>query len=204
MKENIFNERESLELISQMIHKTRKELEVGSGNVFLYYGYTSVLLAIIIYLITYLTAHPAWNFLWFAMFLPQIIIYFKNRKNKPHAVTYTDKMLGNTWKIVGCLMVLTCITILGMGCFTHTINFSLMLPLALLYVCTGSMISGLVVNIPSITRLTVVATIIPVMILIEMRSGQAFHTNWNLMAAIAFLLALIVPGHILNRKAVKG
>lgn len=79
MNEHIFNEKESLELITQMIQKTRKELEVGSGNVFLCYGYTSVILAIAVYLITHFTTQPAWNFLWFAMFLPQPIIYFKNR-----------------------------------------------------------------------------------------------------------------------------
>ena len=50
MNEHIFNEKESLELITQMIQKTRKELEVGSGNVFLCYGYTSVILAIAVYL----------------------------------------------------------------------------------------------------------------------------------------------------------
>ncbi len=97
MNEHIFNEKESLELITQMIQKTRKELEVGSGNVFLCYGYTSVILAIAVYLITHFTTQPAWNFLWFAMFLPQPIIYFKNKKCKPHAVSYTDKMLNNTW-----------------------------------------------------------------------------------------------------------
>lgn len=203
MNEHIFNEKESLELITQMIQKTRKELEVGSGNVFLCYGYTSVILAIAVYLITHFTTQPAWNFLWFAMFLPQPIIYFKNKKCKPHAVSYTDKMLNNTWKIVGWLMVLTCATIIGMGFLTLSINFSLMLPLALLYVCIGTMISGLVVNVPSITRITVAAAIIPVTLLIEMRSGQAFHASWNLMAAIAFLVALIIPRHILNHKAAK-
>ena len=64
MNEHIFNEKESLELITQMIQKTRKELEVGSGNVFLCYGYTSVILAIAVYLITHFTTQPAWNFLY--------------------------------------------------------------------------------------------------------------------------------------------
>ena len=38
MKENTFSEKDSLELISQMLKQTKKNLEVGSGNIFLYYG----------------------------------------------------------------------------------------------------------------------------------------------------------------------
>ena len=39
MEEKKLSEQESLELISQMIRSTRKNMEVGSGNQFLYWGY---------------------------------------------------------------------------------------------------------------------------------------------------------------------
>ena len=41
MKENLFSEKDSLELISQMLKQTKQNMEVGSGNVFLYYGYSA-------------------------------------------------------------------------------------------------------------------------------------------------------------------
>ena len=49
MEEKKLSEQESLELISQMIRSTRKNMEVGSGNQFLYWGYfTAALLSCIV------------------------------------------------------------------------------------------------------------------------------------------------------------
>ena len=41
MKENTFSEKDSLELISQMLKQTKDNLGVGSGNIFLYCGYSA-------------------------------------------------------------------------------------------------------------------------------------------------------------------
>ena len=49
MEEKKFIEKESLELISQMIQATRKNLVKGQGNYFIIYGYTAAILSIIIY-----------------------------------------------------------------------------------------------------------------------------------------------------------
>ena len=47
MEEKKLTERESLELISQMIRSTRENMEVGSGNQFLAWGYFSALLSVL-------------------------------------------------------------------------------------------------------------------------------------------------------------
>ena len=49
MEEKKFTEKESLELISQMIQATRKNLVKGQGNYFIIYGYTAAILSVIIY-----------------------------------------------------------------------------------------------------------------------------------------------------------
>lgn len=69
MEEKRLSERESLELISQMIHSTRKNLEVGSGNQFLYWGYFTTALSVLLFLLVYYTGDSRWNFGWFTMFL---------------------------------------------------------------------------------------------------------------------------------------
>ena len=61
----MFTEKESLELISQMIQMTKENLERGSGNVFLIYGYAAVVLSIVVYAAVYITGRPLWNALWF-------------------------------------------------------------------------------------------------------------------------------------------
>ena len=51
----MFTEKESLELISQMIQMTKENLERGSGNVFLIYGYAAVALSVVVYAAVYIT-----------------------------------------------------------------------------------------------------------------------------------------------------
>ena len=53
MEEKKLSEQESLELISQMIRSTRKNMEVGSGNQFLYWGYFTAALSVLLYLLVY-------------------------------------------------------------------------------------------------------------------------------------------------------
>ena len=49
MEEQKMNEKESLELIAQMIRVTKQSIGSGSGNKFLMYGYTAAILSIVIY-----------------------------------------------------------------------------------------------------------------------------------------------------------
>lgn len=55
MEKNSFTEKDSLELISQMIQQSKKNMEIGSGNILLYYGYPAVILAVVIYLLVHMT-----------------------------------------------------------------------------------------------------------------------------------------------------
>ena len=48
MEEKKLNEKESLELITQMIRQSRKNIGTGSGNRFLLYGYLAVVLAVVV------------------------------------------------------------------------------------------------------------------------------------------------------------
>lgn len=46
MKDKELNEKESLELIARMIRNTRRNLDTGSGNSFLVWGYVGVLVTL--------------------------------------------------------------------------------------------------------------------------------------------------------------
>ena len=60
MKERLFSEKDSLELISQMLKQTRQNLEVGSGNIFLYYGYAALAISLLVFVLIFLTGNPVW------------------------------------------------------------------------------------------------------------------------------------------------
>ncbi len=61
MEEQKMNEKESLELIAQMIRVTKQSIGRGSRNKFLMYGYTSAILSIVIYALVYFTGNSAWS-----------------------------------------------------------------------------------------------------------------------------------------------
>ena len=107
MKEKLFSEKDSLELISQMLKQTRQNLEVGSGNIFLYYGYAALAISLLVFVLIFLTGNPVWAALWFVMFIVSFVIQRKAEKNKPHVVTYMDKAISNTWSVLSVLFLLT-------------------------------------------------------------------------------------------------
>ena len=119
-EKKMFTEKESLELISQMIQMTKENLERGSGNVFLIYGYAAVVLSVVVYAAVYITGRPLWIALWFLMFIPAIVMKVLQVRKKPSVVTHMDKMLAHTWCIEGSLYGLTDMVMLLIGMVIDT------------------------------------------------------------------------------------
>ena len=136
MEEKKLTGAESLELISRMIETTKKRMEVGSGNKFLLYGYSAVALSVAVFLLVRFTGDPRWNFAWFLMFIPGMVDAAASRKRRPAVVTYMDGVLSGMWWIVGALFFLTVIVLCAMAFVYSVADFSLMLPLGLLYACS--------------------------------------------------------------------
>jgi len=115
MEEQKMNEKESLELIAQMIRVTKQSIGSGSGNKFLMYGYTAAILSIVIYALVYFTGNSAWSAGWFLMFLPLLFSSVREKRDRPKVVTYIDRMINETWRVIGALFVLTVLTMIVLG-----------------------------------------------------------------------------------------
>lgn len=201
MEERKFTEKESLELISQMISASRQRLQKGSGNPFLCYGYSSLAISVATFLITRFSGDYVWNMLWILMFIPAIVLWVKDRGEKPETTSYIDRMLTNTWKVVLMLMVLSLTVTVCSGLGTGVINLQLMLPLALIFVCTGTLITGLTTGEGGIVGMATIAFVMPVLLLSSMVAGDRYMPVWNLAGGFSFLFSLVIPGHIINRKS---
>ena len=129
MEEQKMNEKESLEFIAQMIRVTKQSIGSGSGNKFLMYGYTAAILSIVIYALVYFTGNSAWSAGWFLMFLPFLVSSVREKRNRPKVVTYTDRMINETWRVIGVLFVFTVLTMIVLGFVIGRVNFGLMMPL---------------------------------------------------------------------------
>ena len=110
-------------------------------------------------------------------------------------------LLTNTWKVVLMLMVLSLVITVGSGLGAGVINLKLMLPLALIFVCTGTLITGLTIGEGRIVGMTTIAFVMPVLLLSSMIAGDQYLPIWNLAGGFSFLFSLVISGHIINRKS---
>ena len=203
MKTTQLNEKESLALITAMIQTTRTQLGKGSGNQFLIYGGCAVILANIIYILVGATQNPVWNALWFLMFTPGIILSLK--KDKPKVITYTDRMISDTWKVVGSLFLLTAILIFAIGFLLLNIcSFTIMMPLSIIYAAIGTSVTGIVIKDRYLTICPLFGFIFSIYMLMSMVvSDISFPNYWNLLCGISFLIMMVIPGLLLNKKSQK-
>ena len=67
MEDKVLTEKESLDLISQMIRNTRSRLEDNSGIPFLIWGYTTVIVAVVVWSLVTTSGNYLWHWLWFAI-----------------------------------------------------------------------------------------------------------------------------------------
>lgn len=192
-----FTEKESLETITRIITETRKNISPSTGKVFLWYGYTSVACSIIVSLTVWLTGNHAWHMLWFLMFVPMAVSTAVQMRRPDPVTTYFDRMIGDTWKIIAVMMVLQTLVIGFAGLKSGEYSFFLMMPLALLFVSIGTLITGLVIGEKTITVSAIAGFIIPLLMLLDTVSGNGPDILWNIMAGLSFILTLVVPGHII-------
>ena len=194
--------RKDLELISQMIQKTKQNMEVGNGNIFLYYGYSALIISVLVFLLIYFTMNPIWALLWFLMFVMDIVMRIKTKKEKPQVITYMDKAISNTWTVVGSLFILTIVAIFVFGLQIGSYNFMLMLPLSLLYAGIGTSITGVITNCKILIYTPLIAFFISIYMLLKLISIGEATVFWHLYFGIAIVFIMVIPGHIINRKSI--
>lgn len=68
MEDRKLSEKESLDIITQMINSSKRNMKVGSGNVLLYWGYFTVLLSVVISSLIVYTQNYIWSWGWMLMF----------------------------------------------------------------------------------------------------------------------------------------
>lgn len=135
-------------------------------------------------------------FTWFAMFIPYIANTFFRKSSKPEVTTYIDSMLGNIWKVIGSMFIFTVIAIVLIGVLTHVMNFSIMMPLSLIYAGIGTSMTGLVIKEKAFIWTPLAGLLAAVYMLTE---GWC-HNFWNILFGMSFLVFMIIPAHIARNK----
>lgn len=206
MEEKRMTERESLALISQMIQRTKDRVRIGDGNLLLLWGYVSVGVALAVYAALWLTRDPASNWLWLLIPIVGLAVQKIMGRHKPavpKASTYVDRISAGIWQIVSVMAFFGMGTCLGFSvCGYGTRGWTAMLLYAFIFIGFGTAAQGIVLRERSLVCGGLFSLMAGGIVTCCVLSGIPLLAVWVLpLYIVSFTLMMIVPGHIINRKA---
>ena len=191
MEERKLNEKESLELIAQMIQNTKNRLETNCVMPFLFWGYTTIFVSLLVWFLVVTTRNYYWQYLWFL--LPIIAgtgTYLSTRNQQPGIKTHLDKVINYIWLVFGITGFL--ISMLAMFFWQLPILFMVLLLMGM-----GTTLTGLVIGYKTVTICGTLGALSSI--------GCLFYPGLNqiLIFAPVFIFMMVIPGHVLNHAARK-
>ncbi len=187
MEEKILSEKESLELISKMISEAKNKLEKGGGNIFLFWGYLSASISLIVYVLMNLTDSYHVQWLWFL--IPVIgypsMFFMKGMRHKA-SVTFIESVISKIWIVIGVCTFFASISIV----YDYTL-FPILFTMSLI-ITAGVAMSGLVLKFKPVAIAGFIGIILSFVLLLV--SGR----NQILIFAAMSVIMMIIPGHIIN------
>lgn len=186
MEERKLNEKESLELISQMIRNTQQRFQKENAAPFIVFGYVTVLLSIIIWFLIKTTNNYYWNLLWFTIPVFGTLglkLFFPKREKMMR--TYLDKTIHYVWLVCGVAMILLSI-----------LAFRISMPILfeiLLIISIAITLTGLISKMKFIVFAGILNFISSGLILFGVIKG----INQILFFGSIFFLFMVIPGHLL-------
>lgn len=193
MEEKQLNEKESLELITQMILNTQQRMEKGNGTHFLIWGYTTVIVSLTVWYLLSITGNYQWNWLWFAIpviGIPLMLLTLKKQTHYPK--TYIDRVISYVWIVIGVSAFFPSIA----ASFMH--NFPILF-LVVLLISIGTAITGLIIRFLPLIIAGFTGMCLSIVCLVLNNTPESI-----LVFAALFLLIQVIPGHILNWKGRKN
>ncbi len=200
MNETHLNEKESLEVISTMIRVSQKNLAKGTANTFLVMGYCSTIISLIIYVLLITTGNPLAHTLWSLLLFAAVYLYIKNRNYKPAVTTHIDSAITHIWNAVGFAM-LGAVVIIVLNTYKQPQYFALMMPISLILIAMGSSVSSAVSKISKSASTAGLSFTIVVAtnMLMDIAQDGKLSDNVFIVAAICFVILLILPGYKLRK-----
>lgn len=188
MEERQLNEKESLELITRMIQNTQQKLEKGNGMPFLVWGYTTIVVSLLVWYFLSVTGDYRMHYLWFL--IPVVagpIMFILIRKNEKGVRTYVDRVVGYVWIVMGVAGFMISVT--AMFFWNLPILF-----IVILLMAGGTAITGLVIRFTPIAVAGFAGIASSFACLFTQGIDQI------LVFAAVFLVMMVIPGHILYAK----
>lgn len=207
MEDKKLTEKESLEVITSMIARTKVRY-LGSGNILLMWGYLAVFSSILVWILLAATQQNVWNWLWFAIpviGMPLTSIMARREKRTDGVVTYSDKITSHLWSIFGVSEIVLTLICLGFSLFGGIKCWTAMIVYTIIAAPFAEIAQGLIVKEKSLTWGGIVGLAIGMVLVCCVTGKIPLLANWFMPLFILFwVVMMIVPGHIINHKAKKG
>lgn len=204
MEEKTISEKESLEIITEMISRT-KERYIGDGNIMLMWGYLTVTVTILVWVLLSATHHPAWNWLWFLIWIIGGIatpIMARKEHIKQGVKNYSDRITSQIWSVVGAMAIVATAMCLGFLLIGGKDSWSMMFAFALIIVPFGEIVQGVILKENSLKVGGITGMVIGIFTVCCIAGRVILSANWYLpVFMLAYIAMFIIPGHILNHKA---
>lgn len=197
MEDKKLNEKESLELITQMIQNTRRNLDTGSGNIFLVWGYVGSLVTLAVLATVYYTKNSVWMWgFWAIPVIGYLLMFLLMSKQQKTVKSYIDKVLMEVWKMFG----LVCMMFALMA--TYNERYEVIIPLCAIIMSLGSIITGCIIRYTMFLVFPVLGLVWSMKSLFDALSEGTSYVSLLWFVGIV-VFAMIIPGHVLNYKARK-
>ena len=187
MEAKNLSEKESLELISQMIRNSRLKLEERNGVPFLIWGYTTFFVSLLVFFLVNTTGDYHYHWFWFLIpVVGSTGMFITQKRNVKHAMNFIDRVIGTIWMVNGIAAFL-----ITLGAFYYRIPI---LPLMLLLMGMGTAMTGLVIKFkPVIVSgfIGMASCVVPFL----MKGNEQI-----IVFGVIYLVMMVIPGHILNFK----
>ena len=208
MVEKQITEKESLEVITAMIARTKSRYALGDGNIMLMWGYLTVAVSLAVWILLYYTHSGAVNWLWFLIPLVGGVatpLMARHQRRVEGVVSYSDRLISQLWTIVGLSFVCLTAACLAFAFIAGVKSWIAMLVYSLIAAPIAETVQGIALKERSMLWGGVIALVIGLFTLCCVVGGVLLYASWFMpLFILAFVSMMIVPGHILNHKAAKA
>jgi len=205
MEDKKISERESIEIITSMIARTKERYMLGDGNIMLMWGYLTVAVGVLVWVMLAITHNPAVNWLWYLIWIIGGIatpIMSKKKEVKKGTKTYTDKIISRLWTIVGYSAISCTFICLGLFLARGIDAWSAMIIFAMVIIPIVEIANGIVLNESSYIWGGAVGLLAGIFVTCCIAGGVTLSAAWFMpIFIVEYICMMIIPGHVINRKA---
>ena len=207
MEEKMISEKESLELITQMIRSAKKKLGKGAGDEFLIWGYSCVIASVVVLVLGAGFRVPQAGYGYFLIPVLGLLATIalkcaKRAEGSGQATTYIERSLKTLYTCLSLPFAVYAVIALFYydtpGAWIGMFFLGAFVPAF----CT--FVTGCLLQIKSILSVSLVAVALSCAMLAGWMIALPVVRTYDVaLGIIIWVLSLVVPGHILNYEAKK-